>query len=164
MKSIGINSNRIEEVLYSGEGFDGSSITGYGRLEESDMVAVPDPDTFGIIPWRSEEETDGRFICDIYNPDGSRFEGDPRYILQRACQKAEKMGYIMKVAPEPEFFLLKKNGSDIPKATDTRGYFSDDAANQDHAIKEKKLHLMQKISPFWKWKQFIMKWQDRNTR
>ena len=58
LKSIGINSNRIEEVLYSGEGFDGSSITGYGRLEESDMVAVPDPDTFGLIPWRNEEETD----------------------------------------------------------------------------------------------------------
>ena len=69
LKSIGINSNRIEEVLSSGEGFDGSSITGYGRLEESDMVAVPDPNTFGIIPWRNEEETDGRFICDIYNPD-----------------------------------------------------------------------------------------------
>ncbi len=147
LKSIGINSNRIEEVIYSGEGFDGSSITGYGRLEESDMVAVPDPNTFGIIPWRNEEETDGRFICDIYNPDGSRYEGDPRFILERTCQKAAKMGYIMKAAPELEFFILKRNGSDVPKATDTRGYFSDDAANQDHIIR-REIALNAKHFPF----------------
>lgn len=149
LKSIGINSNRLEDVLYFGEGFDGSSISGYGRLEESDMVAVPDPTTFSIIPWR-EDEPDGRFICDIYNPDGTRYEGDPRYILQRASEKAEEMGYQMKAAPELEFFLLKKEkngiGSEV-QATDYRGYFSADGSHEDHYIR-REIALMADQFPF----------------
>ncbi|MHA1648001.1 MAG: glutamine synthetase family protein [Promethearchaeota archaeon] len=148
LKSIGINSNRIEEVLYSGEGFDGSSITGYGRLEESDMVAVPDPDTFAIIPWEEEGKRDAQFICDIYNPDETRFEGDPRYILQRIVDKAKDMGYQMMAAPELEFFVLKKGDEhDTPQATDYRGYFSADPANEDHLIR-REIALYAESFPF----------------
>jgi glutamine synthetase len=147
LKSIGINSNRIEDVFYSGEGFDGSSITGYGRLEESDMVAVPDPTTFAIIPWEDADKQDARFICDIYNPDGSRFEGDPRYILQRIVDKAKNVGFQMKAAPELEFFVLKKGDGHVPTATDFRGYFSADPANEDHSIR-REIALYAEAFPF----------------
>ncbi|MHA1584311.1 MAG: glutamine synthetase family protein [Promethearchaeota archaeon] len=137
-KSIGINTDQMEDLFYSGEGFDGSSITGYGRLEESDMVAVPDPNTFDIIPWREEGEIDGRIICDIYKPNGDRFPGDPRYILQKTIKKAEDMGYYMKAAPEMEFFLLKRGSTyEVPQATDFRGYFGADDNEVDHLIRRK---------------------------
>lgn len=135
-KSIGINTVHLKDVFYSGEGFDGSSITGYGRIEESDMVAVPIPETFSLIPWRKEGEKDGRMICKIYRPNGERFEGDPRYVLEKIVNKAKKMGFKMQAAPELEFFILhKQNEHDIPKATDYRGYFSSDDAEEDHLIR-----------------------------
>ncbi|TFF98196.1 MAG: glutamine synthetase, partial [Promethearchaeota archaeon] len=77
IKSFEINSKRIEDFMEMGENFDGSSITGYGAIEESDKVAVPDPSTFHILPWRKENKV-ARVICDIYKPDGDRYEGDPR--------------------------------------------------------------------------------------
>lgn len=148
LKSIGINSSRIEDVFYSGEGFDGSSITGFGRLEESDMVAVPDPTTFAIIPWEDMDKQDARFICDIFNPDGTRFEGDPRYILQSIVEKGNAMGFQMKAAPELEFFVLKKGeGQVMPQATDYRGYFSADPANEDHSIR-REIALYAEAFPF----------------
>ena len=137
-KSIGINTDHMEELFYSGEGFDGSSITGYGRLEESDMVAVPDPDTFAVIPWREEGETDARLICDIYKPSGERFPGDPRYILQKTIKNAKEMGYKIYMAPELEFFLLKQgNHRDTPKPVDFSGYFGADDSELDHLIRRK---------------------------
>ncbi len=135
-KSIGINTDHMEDLFYRGEGFDGSSITGYGRLEESDMVAVPDPDTFAVIPWREEGETDARLICDIYKPSGERFPGDPRYILQKTIRSAEEMGFKIYLAPELEFFLLKQgNHWDTPQPVDFRGYFGADDSEKDHLIR-----------------------------
>ncbi|MEJ2251209.1 MAG: glutamine synthetase beta-grasp domain-containing protein, partial [Candidatus Lokiarchaeota archaeon] len=105
IKSFEINSKRIEDFFEIGENFDGSSITGYGAIEESDKVAVPDPSTFQILPWRKENKV-ARVICDIYKPDGNRYEGDPRYILQKVVKKAENEGYTYYCAPEMEFFML----------------------------------------------------------
>ena len=101
IKSFEINSKRIEDFFDIGESFDGSSITGYGAIEESDKVALPDPSTFYILPWRKENKV-ARVICDIYKPDGDRYEGDPRYILQKALSKVKEQGYEFYCAPEME--------------------------------------------------------------
>lgn len=135
MKSFGVATDRLPEILEIGASFDGSSITGYGVVEESDMVAVPDPTTFAIIPWRSTESSVARFICDIYTTDGRRYEGDPRYILQRAVKKAADLGYAMKAAPELEFFLLKEDGQHVPQATDVRAYFDADPSDESQLIR-----------------------------
>jgi glutamine synthetase len=126
IKSFEINSKRIEDFLEEGENFDGSSITGYGAIEESDKVALPDPSTFYILPWRKEKKV-ARVICDIYKPDGGRYEGDPRYILQRAVKKAEDAGLTFYCAPEMEFFILdQESQKSALKPSDMRGYFDYD--------------------------------------
>jgi len=135
IKSFGIRANKLPDAFEIGEGFDGSSINGYGRIEESDMVAVPDPSTFAILPWQEANTTAARLLCDIYTPNGDRYEGDPRYILQRAMKKAADMGYIYYAAPELEFFLLKKDGENVPRRTDVRGYFDLDHTESDHQIR-----------------------------
>ena len=96
IKSFEINSKRIEECFEIGESFDGSSITGYGAIEESDKVALPDPSTFYVLPWRNNAANNrvARVICDIYSPEGKRYEGDPRYILQKAVKKAKQLSLI----------------------------------------------------------------------
>ena len=127
VKSFEINSKRIEEFFEIGESFDGSSITGYGAIEESDKVALPDPSTFYVIPWRNEIRKVARVFCDIYNPDGERYSGDPRFILQKVVRKAEKLGYTFLCAPEMEFFILEKNTKeDVFSPSDMRGYFDYD--------------------------------------
>lgn len=129
LKSFEINSKRIDDVLKDGEGFDGSSITGYGAVEESDKVAIPDPTTFQIIPWRNENgKRVARFFCDIFNSDKSRYDGDPRYILQRVVQKAEDNGYTFYCAPELEFFMIteKEHEKEAYHPFDMRGYFDYD--------------------------------------
>ena len=125
IKSFEINSKRIEDFMQDGENFDGSSITGYGAIEESDKVAIPDPSTFYILPWREKNKV-ARIICDIYKPDGDRYEGDPRGILQSVVDKAKKYGYTYNCAPELEFFVLNKNGSEAFGPSDMRGYFDYD--------------------------------------
>ena len=86
--------------------FDGSSIEGFVRIEESDMYLHPDLDTFMIFPWRPQQGKVARIICDVYMADGTPFEGDPRYILKKQIEKAKQMGYIFNVGPECEFFLF----------------------------------------------------------
>ncbi|KKN14330.1 hypothetical protein LCGC14_0997150 [marine sediment metagenome] len=125
IKSFEINSKRIEEIFEIGESFDGSSITGYGAIEESDKVALPDPSTFYLLPWRKEKKV-ARVICDIFKPDSERYEGDPRYILQRVVKKAEKLGYTFNCAPEMEFFILTPDTEKAYKPSDMRGYFDYD--------------------------------------
>ena len=91
-------------------GFDGSSITGYQDIEESDMIAMPDPNTFEILPWRPKEKAVGRMICDVLNPDRTPYEGDPRYVLKRALKRAKKMGFDhFYLGPELEFFYFKND-------------------------------------------------------
>ncbi len=124
IKSFSVSTKNIEETMENGQYFDGSSITGYGSIEESDMIAIPDPTTFAIIPWREEEISTCRLICDIYDG-SSRFEADPRYILQKAVNRAKEEGYIYKCAPELEFFILTEEETEFrtPQPLDMKGYF-----------------------------------------
>jgi glutamine synthetase len=102
-------------------GFDGSSIEGFARIEESDMIAMPDPTTFQFLPWRPQDRPVARMFCDILTPDGSHYAGDPRYVFKRALQKAADNGYTFYIGPELEFFYFEN--SDTPKFIDMGGYF-----------------------------------------
>ncbi len=122
LKSFAISPSELETALSEGMGFDGSSIQGFARIDESDMVAMPDVDTFAILPWRRKEDgAVARMFTDVLNPDGTPYVGDPRYVLKRQLAKAAKMGYTMYVGPELEFFYFKDaQGTEI---LDTGGYF-----------------------------------------
>ena len=122
LKSFAITVEELEGALEEGMGFDGSSIEGFARIDESDMVAKPDPSTFQILPWRpTEGGTTARIFCDILEPDGSPHQGDPRYALKRMLKKAADMGFTFYVGPELEFFLFKDSAD--PEPLDQGGYF-----------------------------------------
>lgn len=121
LKSFAITIDELEGALTEGMGFDGSSIEGFTRIDESDMVALPDPDTFVLLPWRPKENAVARMFCDILLPGGKPFEGDPRFVLKKNLARAAKMGYTFYVGPELEFFYFKS--SDEPKPLDQGGYF-----------------------------------------
>src|SRR3954452_20706805 len=105
LKSFSINAEQLDEAFEGGMGFDGSSITGFNAIEESDMIAVPDPTTFAVLPWRPEEQGVARMICDIQTPERTPYEGDPRHVLRRAVQRMESMGFDQfNVGPELEYF------------------------------------------------------------
>jgi glutamine synthetase len=108
LKSFAITPQELEGAFTEGMGFDGSSIEGFSRIQESDMVAFPDPSTFQIIPWKSEQEV-ARMFCDIYDPDGSPFDGDPRYVLKRQLQRAADLGFTFYVGPELEYFYFRNS-------------------------------------------------------
>src|SRR3990170_5194140 len=108
LKSVAITVEELPEALEEGVGFDGSSIEGVARIDESDMIAMPDAATFAIIPWRPQERAVARVFCDVLHPDGTPFEGDPRYILRRNLQRATDLGYIFYVGPELEYFYFAK--------------------------------------------------------
>lgn len=121
LKSFAITQSELETGMAEGMGFDGSSIEGFARIEESDMVALPDPVTFRLLPWRSGERPVARMFCDIVNPDHTPYEGDPRYVLKRLLKKIGKKEYTFYVGPELEYFYFKSNKE--PKGIDTGGYF-----------------------------------------
>ncbi len=125
LKSVSITKKQLDKALDNGCMFDGSSIDGFVRIEESDMCLHPDLDSFVILPWESETGKTARLICDIYHADGTPFEGDPRYVLRRAIKKAADMGYTCNVGPECEFFLfhLNEQGKATTKSYDMGGYF-----------------------------------------
>src|ERR671931_1782787 len=93
LKSFSINAEELEDAFEGGMGFDGSSITGFNPIEESDMIAMPDPSSFAILPWRPEEKATGRMFADIRVPGGEPYEGDPRWIMRRALKRAEEIGF-----------------------------------------------------------------------
>ncbi|MFC1658562.1 glutamine synthetase family protein [Candidatus Omnitrophota bacterium] len=122
VKSFAITDAELENALDNGMGFDGSSITGYQDIEESDMIAMPDPDTFTLLPWRPSEKAVARMICDVLNPDKNPYEGDPRYVLKRALERAKKMGFDhYYLGPELEYFYFKNDES--TQILDKGGYF-----------------------------------------
>ena len=122
LKGFAITPGELEGALEEGMGFDGSSIEGFARIEESDMIARPDPDTFAILPWRSGENYSvARMFCDIYEPSGKPFEGDPRYVLKRNLARAKEKGFTYYVGPELEYFYF--NNSQVPQPLDQGGYF-----------------------------------------
>ena len=122
LKSFAISIDELEGALEEGMGFDGSSIEGFARIDESDMVAKPDPDTFQILPWRPlEHNAVARMFCDILKPGGQPFEGDPRYVLKRNLKKAADLGFTFYVGPELEFFYFKDSKG--TETLDPGGYF-----------------------------------------
>ncbi len=121
LKSFAITPSELEEGMTEGMGFDGSSIQGFARIEESDMIAKPDPTTFQLVPWRSGDRPVARMICDILNPDGTPYEGDPRYVFKRLLKKVVDQGYTYYIGPELEYFYFKDNRS--TEIIDTGGYF-----------------------------------------
>lgn len=124
IKSVTITVEHLEASLTDGTWFDGSSIEGFARIHESDMILKPDPETYAVIPWRPKEKAEARFMADVLTPEGEPFPGDPRYILKRAIAEAEKMGLRYYTGPELEFFLFKtENGKIAPVPHDVGGYF-----------------------------------------
>jgi len=121
LKSFAVTPSELELGVTEGMGFDGSSIEGFARIEESDMVALPDPATFQLLPWRPNERPVARMFCDIVNPDQTPYEGDPRYVLKRLLKKIGEKGYTFYVGPELEYFYFKSNKK--PEVIDTAGYF-----------------------------------------
>ena len=107
LKSFAITVEELEQALEEGQGFDGSAIEGFARIDESDMIAFPDPATFAVLPWRPRERGVARMFCDIQHPDGRPFEGDPRYVLKRQLKRATDLGYTFYVGPELEFFYFR---------------------------------------------------------
>jgi glutamine synthetase len=135
LKSFAIAVDELEGALDDGMGFDGSSITGFNSIEESDMVAIPDPLTYQVLPWKTGEYKVARMICDVVTPDGAPYEGDPRYVLKRAIERMRSMGFdTFNVGPELEYFYFKND--DGTEVLDHGGYF--DLATLDVASEWRK--------------------------
>ncbi|MDQ3677783.1 MAG: glutamine synthetase family protein, partial [Actinomycetota bacterium] len=122
LKSFSINQEELDDAFAGGMGFDGSSITGFNAIEESDMLAMPDASTFAVLPWRPEEQGVGRLFCDVLTPERTPYEGDPRHVLRRALRRAADMGFdTFNVGPELEYYLFRNSkGTEV---LDTGGYF-----------------------------------------
>jgi glutamine synthetase len=140
LKSFAITVEELEGALEEGMGFDGSSIQGFARIDESDMVAMPDPDTWQLLPWDPpDHRATARMFCDILRPGGEPFDGDPRYVLKRNLKRAADMGYTYYVGPELEYFYFKdSNGTEF---LDQGGYF--DLTTRDAAIELRRETVIQ---------------------
>ncbi|MSQ32487.1 MAG: glutamine synthetase [Dehalococcoidia bacterium] len=121
LKSVSITVEELEHALEYGMGFDGSSIEGFARIDESDMVAMPDPTSFRILPWRPTKNAVARMFCDILTPAGKPFEGDPRYVLRRNLENTKRLGYTYYVGTEMEYFYFQNSSG--TKQLDIGGYF-----------------------------------------
>ncbi len=130
LKSFTITREELDKAFDEGMGFDGSSVEGFVRIEESDTIALPDPSTFAILPWKTGERAVARMFCDIYTPDGKPFEGDPRFVLKKNLERAKEKGFTFYVGPELEYFYFKE--SSYPQILDKGGYF--DLIPRDEAI------------------------------
>jgi glutamine synthetase len=121
LKSFAVTPSELDMGLKEGMGFDGSSIEGFARIEESDMIAKPDPSTFQLVPWRSGDRPAARMFCDILEPQGTSYEGDPRYIFKKVLKKVAEKGYTFYAGPELEYFYFKN--STCTETLDKGGYF-----------------------------------------
>ncbi|MBD3187728.1 type I glutamate--ammonia ligase [Candidatus Bathyarchaeota archaeon] len=149
MKSFAISAKMLDGAFSRGVNFDGSSITGYHAIQESDMIAKPDPSTFAIVPWREDKEEGGtcRFICDVFTKDNQPFEGDSRYILKKTLKVIkEDLGLEFFCAPEMEFFLLKKGkNGDKPNPMDLEGYFDLSPGDEAETLRRKMVITLEKF-------------------
>ena len=123
IKEVIIPVEELEDALNNGVWFDGSSIEGFARIQESDLFLKPEAATYAVVPWLTEDGRTARLICDIYRPDGKPFEGDPRFILKQAADEAAKQGFEYNVGPEPEFYLFRADSENRTSALDYGSYF-----------------------------------------
>ncbi len=135
LKSFSISVKDFDDTLDHGKGFDGSSVAGYAEAHESDIVAMPDPDTFCIIPESDDAGREARVFCNVLNPDGSPHEGDPRGVLKRALAESEELGYTFKVGPEIEYFYFKNDKQPLP--LDAAGYFDLTPDELTHSLRKR---------------------------
>src|SRR5690348_1457845 len=144
LKSFAITPAEVGEALDDGMGFDGSSITGFNAIEESDMVAIPDPGTFRLLPRRDGEAKVGRMICDVVKPDGDPYEGDPRYVLRRALDRMESLGFdTFNIGPELEYFLFKDNKG--TETLDEGGYFAMTALDAATELRNETIKALESV-------------------
>ncbi|MDZ4065151.1 MAG: glutamine synthetase beta-grasp domain-containing protein, partial [Coriobacteriia bacterium] len=130
LKTFVITIDEIDTAMLEGMGFDGSSIQGFARIQESDMIAMPDPTTLQILPWRQDGQLVATMFCDIMRPDGTPYDGDPRYVLKRMLAKAAEKGFTFFVGPELEYYYLRDDHS--TEVLDHGTYF--DMTTRDLAV------------------------------
>jgi len=144
LKSFAITPSEIEGALNDGMGFDGSSITGFNAIEESDMIAIPDPGTFRLMPTRPGEAKVGRMICDVVKPSGEPYDGDPRYAMRRALERMKSMGFdTFNIGPELEYFLFRDNKS--TETLDEGGYFAMTALDAATELRNETIQALEKM-------------------
>jgi glutamine synthetase len=144
LKSFAITPDEVEGALDDGMGFDGSSITGFNAIEESDMVAIPDPNTFVVMPWRSGESKVARMICDVVTPDGEPYEGDPRYVLRRAIERMQEQGFdTFNIGPELEYFLFRDASG--TETLDEGGYFAMTTQDAATELRNETIQALEKV-------------------
>jgi len=141
LKSFAVTPSELDEGLTEGMGFDGSSIEGFARIEESDMIAKPDPTTFQLVPWRSGEQPVARVFCDILNPDGTPYVGDSRFVLKRLLKKVSAKGYTFYVGPELEYFYFKDDTK--PEFLDKGGYFDSRPVDMGSNLRRETIFALQ---------------------
>jgi glutamine synthetase len=148
LKSVAVAPAEIEGAFSEGIGFDGSAIEGLARTSEADMLAIPDPSTFQILPWRGTVDPAARMFCDIATPDGKPAKADPRNVLRRALDKAAKMGFSFYVHPEIEFYLLKSSEVDAqgePVPVDNAGYFDNVPGGTAHDFRRRAVTMLEQL-------------------
>src|SRR5829696_3946836 len=144
LKSFAISPAELENAFEEGMHFDGSSIDGFSRVQESDVLAKPDPNTFELLPWAETDETSARMFCDIENLDGSPFEGDPRQVLRRNLDRARERGFSFYVAPEMEFFYFRNTDSGgWPVPLDDASYFDLTTADVSGNLRKRTVHTLE---------------------
>ena len=141
LKSVAISPAELESAFEEGLQFDGSAIDGFSRIQESDVLAVPDANSFELLPWADAEEPTGRIFCDIRNLDGNPFDGDPRQVLRRNLTAARERGYTFFTAPEIEFFYF--SSADDPQPLDNAGYFDLTTLDVGSSLRRRTLHMLE---------------------
>ncbi len=143
LKGMSITRSEIEEVLEMGQGFDGSSIEGFVRIEESDLMAIPDLDSFRVIPWEISGERVACIFCDVQTPDGTPYEGDPRQVLRRMLEKAKDLGFTFYCGPEIEYFYFRN--SQKPEPIDHGGYFDYGTIDEGTRVRKKTVNSLERL-------------------
>jgi len=146
LKSVAISPDELENAFEEGMHFDGSSIDGFSRKQESDVLAIPDPLTFGLLPWGNGDDLSARMFCDIMNPDGTPFSGDPRQVLKRNVDRARERGYEFMVAPEMEFFYFRNGDASKPlEPLDQGSYFDLTTADVASDLRKRTLLVLEQM-------------------
>ena len=143
LKCISITQRELEEILNHGKGFDGSSVTGFAEAQESDIVAMPDPSTFQILPWEGQEKPVARLFCDILNPDRTPYAGDCRLALRRVLERAKKLGYTFYIGPELEYFYFKSDK--LPETLDEGTYFELIPSDLADVMRNKTVDILERM-------------------